>query len=39
MVPTAMEILFSMTFPGQIIQDLKVINQDMREKGIYLINV
>jgi len=40
MVPTPKEILFSMTFPGQnyhfpgqSIQDLKVINQDMREKA------
>jgi len=40
MVPIAKEILFSRTFPGlnyyfpgQSIQDLKVINQDTWEKG------
>ena len=40
MVPTPKEIIFSRTFPGQnyyfpgqIIQDLKVINQDMCEKA------
>ena len=40
MVPTAKEILFSRIFPGQndhfpgqSIQDLKVINQDMCEKA------
>jgi len=39
MVPTSKEILFFRTFPGQnyhfpgqTIQDLKVINQDMCEK-------
>ena len=39
-VPTAKESLFSWTFPeqnyhfpGQSIQDLKIINQDMREKA------
>ena len=38
MVPTAKEILFCGTFPGQnhyfagqSVQDLKVINQDVRE--------
>ena len=42
MVPTAKEILFFRTFPGQnyhftgqITQDLKVINQDMGEKHIF----
>jgi len=46
MVPTAKKILFSRTFsgkifqfPGQSLQDLKVINQDMHEKvyHIYLM--
>jgi len=44
MVPTAKEILFARTFlgqiyhfPGQIIQDLKVINQDMWEKHVIFI--
>ena len=43
MVPTAKEILFSRTFPGQnyhfpgqSIQDLKVINQDMCEKAYHI---
>ena len=42
MVPTANEILFSRTFPGQnfhfpgqSIQNLKVINQDMCKKNIF----
>ena len=39
MVPTAKEILFSRTFPGQNYhfpgQDLKVINQDMCENHIF----
>jgi len=38
MVPIAKEILFSRSFPGQIIQDLKVINQDMCEKDIMIIH-
>jgi len=40
------EILFSRTysgqnyyFPGQCIQDLKVINQDMREKGYHIYSM
>ena len=46
MVPTAKEILFSKTFPrqnyhfpSQIIQNLKVVNQDVWKKHIYLFNV
>ena len=36
MVLTAKEILFSRIFPGQIIQDLKVINQDICEKAYHI---
>ena len=43
MVPTAKEILFSRIFPGQIyhfpgqsIQKLKVINQDIRVQKAYI---
>ena len=37
MVPTAKEILFSRTFLGQSIQDLKVINQDIHVRKEYHI--
>ena len=46
MVPTAKEILFSRTypvlknpFPGQSIQNLKVINQDMCEKAYHIYSM
>ena len=46
MVPTAKEIVFSRTFPGQnyhfsgrSIQDLKVINQDMCEKAYHIYSM
>jgi len=42
MVPTAKEILFSRTklpFPGQIIQNLKVINEDMWEKAFHFYSM
>jgi len=46
MVPTAKEILFYRTFPGQnyylpgqIIQDLKVINQEMCKKVYHIYSM
>ena len=38
-IPTAEEILFSRTFPGQTIQELKVINQNVCEKAYHIYSM